>query len=72
MLHEQFILTLILFHVGCADDFTAEYYFVAVLNLLKWIALEPDYEYLLRHVFLLYIVSKRDQTNDIHLSGLST
>jgi len=51
MLHEQFILTLILFHVGCADDFTAEYYFVAVLNPLNWIALGPDYEYPLRHVF---------------------
>jgi len=41
----------------------------------KWIALGPDYEYPLRGstypCFILYIVSKQDQTNDIHFSGLS-
>ena len=37
-------------------------------NPLKWIALGPDYEYPL----IPYVVSKLDQTYDIHLSGLST
>jgi len=38
-------------------------------NPLKWIAMGPDYEY---PCFILYIVSKQNQTNDIHLSRLST
>ena len=44
------------------------------VNRLKWIALEPDYEYPLIYLsmFFLYIVSKWDQTDDIHLSRLST
>ena len=37
-------------------------------NPLKWIALGPNYEYPL----IPYVVSKLDQTYDIHLSGLST
>ena len=48
-------------------------------NQLKRIALELDHEYPLRqsiHLSMLYkhinVVSKRDQTGDIHLSGLST
>ena len=44
------------------------------VNCLKWIALERDYEYPLIYLsmFFLYIVSKWDQTDDIHLSRLST
>ena len=46
-------------------------------NLLKWIALGPDYEYPLRqsiHLSMFHTLHcvYRDQTNDVHLSGLST
>ena len=46
-------------------------------NPLMWIALGPDYEIHSDRVptypcFILYILSKLDLTNDIHLSRLST
>jgi len=47
------------------------------VNIQPNLLMGPDYEHPLTHrstypCFILYIVSIQDQTNDLHLSGLST
>ena len=63
---------------GHLDNCCMVFFSIVQSNLLKWIALGPDYEYPLRmtvHLghpcFVLYTVFKLGQANDIHLGGFS-